>query len=147
VSRPRSRSRQPVPELRQWAGRRGLEIAAEYVIDGQGVPQLYISGSSRHYRPFQLHRLNSASGFDACVPAPDALTVGQVSELAGNLLAVQLVIPTDLPDESAGALADMRAPCPELIVGRGGRRWLGVEDVLRILLKQRIEAAAGAEVA
>jgi hypothetical protein len=39
------------------------------------------------------------------------------------------------------------APGPELIVGGGCRRWLGVEDVPRILLEQRIDGAAGADVA
>ena len=64
-----------------------------------------------------------ASGLDTrvsgpkCVPAPDALTVGQASKLAGDLLAVRLVIQADLPDESVGALADMRAPCCEFVVG------------------------------
>ncbi len=81
------------------------------------------------------------------VPAPDGLTVAQASKLAGDLLAVGLVIPADLPDEGGGAFADMRAPCPELIVGCGGRRGLGVEDVLRILLKQRIDGVAGANIA
>ena len=85
-------------------------------------------------------------GLNACVPAPDALTVGQASKLAGDPLAVRLVIPADLPDEYAYALADLRAPCPELIVGCGGRRWLGVEGVLRIRLEQRIDGAAGAKV-
>ncbi len=89
----------------------------------------------------------AANGLDACVPAPDALTVGQASKLVGDLLAVRLVIPADLPDESASALADARAPCPELIVGCGGRRRLGVEGVLRILLEQRIDGPPGAEVA
>jgi hypothetical protein len=59
----------------------------------------------------------AASGLDGCVPAPDALTVGQVSKLAGDLLTVWLVIPADLPDGDADAFADMRAPCP-----RGGVR-------------------------
>jgi hypothetical protein len=72
---------------------------------------------------------------------------GQVGELAGDLLAVWLVIAADLPDGSADAFAGMRAPCPELLVG-GGCRWrLGVEDVLRVLLEQRIGRRAGAEVA
>ena len=84
---------------------------------------------------------------DGCVPAPDAFTVGQVSKLAGDLLAVWLVIPADLPDGSADAFADMRAPCPELVVGCGCRRRLGVEDVLRVLLKQRVDGGAGAEIA
>jgi hypothetical protein len=89
----------------------------------------------------------AAFGLDGCVPAPDALTVGQVSELAGDLLAVWLVLPADLPDGNADTFADMRAPCPELLIG-GGCRWrLGVEDVLRILLEQRIDGRAGAEVA
>src|SRR5215831_8999745 len=39
----------------------------------------------------------AAFGLDACVPAPDALTVGQASKLAGDLLAVRLVLPADLP--------------------------------------------------
>src|SRR5208282_6558985 len=50
-------------------------------------------------------------------------------------------------DGSADAFADMRAPCPELVVGCGCRWWLGVEDVLRVLLKQRIDGSAGAEMA
>ena len=89
----------------------------------------------------------TASGLDGCVPAPDALTVGQVSELAGDLLAVWLVLPADLTDGDADTFADMRAPCPELLVGCGCRRWLGVEDVLRVLLQQRIDGSAGAEIA
>jgi len=89
----------------------------------------------------------AAFGLDGCVPAPDAFTVGQPGELAGDLLAVWLVISADLPDGGAGAFADMRAPCPELLVG-GGCRWrLGVEDVLRVLLEQRVGGSAGAEVA
>ena len=47
--------------------------------------------------------------FCACVPAPDALTVGQVSKLAGDLFAVGLVVPADFPDGRADAFADMRA--------------------------------------
>ena len=80
----------------------------------------------------------AASGLDGCVPAPDALAVGQVSKLAGDLPAVWLVLPADLPDGDADAFADLRPPCPELVVG-GGCQWrLGVEDVLRVLLQQRI---------
>ena len=52
----------------------------------------------------------AASGRDGRVPAPDALTVGQVSKLAGDLLAVWLVIPADLPDGSADSFAHMCAP-------------------------------------
>src|SRR5690349_659042 len=91
--------------------------------------------------------LAAPSGLDNCVPAPDALTVGQAGELAGDLLAVWLVLPADLPDGDAGAVADLRAPCPEL--GVGGRcRWrLGVEDVLRVLLQQRIDGGTEAAVA
>ena len=33
-----------LPELRQWAGRRGREIAAEYIVDESGRPAAYISG-------------------------------------------------------------------------------------------------------
>ena len=33
-------------ELRRWAGRRGLEIADAYVVDGQSIPQLDISGDT-----------------------------------------------------------------------------------------------------
>jgi len=89
----------------------------------------------------------AASGLCACVPAPDALTIWQASKLVGYLLAVRLVLPADLPDEGAGALADMCAPCPELVVGYRCRQRLGVEDVLRILLKQRIDGGAGTDVA
>jgi hypothetical protein len=88
-----------------------------------------------------------ALGLDGCVPAPDAFSVGQVSELAGDLLAVWLVIPADLADGSADAFADMRAPCPELVGGCGCRWRLGVKDVLGVLLKQRIDGSAGAEIA
>jgi DNA invertase Pin-like site-specific DNA recombinase len=35
-----------LPALRQRADRRGREIAAEYVVEGTGVPQLDISGVS-----------------------------------------------------------------------------------------------------
>ena len=91
--------------------------------------------------------LAAVSGLDGCVPAPDALTVGKVSKVAGDLLAVWLVIPADLPDGDADAFADVCAPCPELLVG-GGCRWrLGVEDVLRVLLQQRVDGSAGAAVA
>jgi hypothetical protein len=38
----------------------------------------------------------AASGLDGCVPAPDALTAGQVSKLAGDLLAVWLILTADL---------------------------------------------------
>jgi hypothetical protein len=72
----------------------------------------------------------AASGLDGCVPAPDALTVW-------------LVLPADLPDGSADAFADMCAPCPELTVGGGCRWWLGVEDVLGVLLEQRIDGVRG----
>jgi hypothetical protein len=61
------------------------------------------------------------------------------------LFAVRLIIPADLADEGADALADVRAPCPELVVGCRRRWWLGVEDVLCVLLEQRIDGAAGAE--
>jgi len=71
----------------------------------------------------------AASGFDGRVPAPDAFTVGQVGKLAGDLLAVWLVLPA------------------ELLVGGGCCWWLGVEEVLRVLLQQRIDGGAGAEVA
>src|SRR6266702_7235480 len=84
---------------------------------------------------------------DGCVPTPDAFTVGQVSKLAGDLLAVWLVIPADLPDSSADAFAHMCAPCPELVVGCGYRWRLGVKDVLRVLFKQRLDGSAGAEIA
>jgi hypothetical protein len=67
--------------------------------------------------------------------------------LAGDLLAVGLIIPADFPDGKADAVADMRAPCPELVIRCGGRWRLDVEGVLGILLKQRIDGAAGAEVA
>ncbi len=107
-----------------------------------------ITGLARRQRRVSSAALvTAASGLDGCVPAPDALTVGQVSKLAGDPLAVWLVIPADLPDGSADALADMGAPCPELVVGRGCRWRLGVEDVLRVLLKQRIDGSAGAEIA
>ena len=89
----------------------------------------------------------AASGLDACVPAPNALTVGQVSKLAGDLLAVWLVIAAVLPDEGASAFADMCAPCPELVVGCGCRRRFGVENILRVLLEQCIDGGTGAEVA
>jgi hypothetical protein len=97
-----------------------------------------ITGLARRQRRVSSGALvAAASGLDACVPTPDAFTVGQVSKLAGDLLAVRLVLPTDLPDGSAGAFAGMRAPCPELLVG-GGCRWrLGVEDVLRLRDLQR----------
>src|ERR1700759_528483 len=51
----------------------------------------------------------AASGLSGCVPAPDALAVGQVGKLAGDLLAVWLVLPADLPDGDAGAFADLRS--------------------------------------
>jgi hypothetical protein len=89
----------------------------------------------------------AVSGLDACVPAPDAFTVGQAGKLAGDLFAVGLVIAAVFSDESADALADVRAPCPELVVGCGCRWWLGIEGVLCILFEQRIDGAAGAEVA
>jgi hypothetical protein len=63
----------------------------------------------------------AASGLDGRVPAPDALAVGQVSKVAGDLLAVWLVIAADLPDDDTDAFADVRAPCPELLVGGGCR--------------------------
>jgi hypothetical protein len=58
--------------------------------------------------------------------------------MAGDLLAVWLVLPAVFPDGDADAFADLRAPCPELVVGGGCRWWLGAEDVLRVLLQQRI---------
>ena len=50
-------------------------------------------------------------GLDGCDAAPDALAAGQVGELAGDLLAVWLVLPADLTDGDADTFADMRAPC------------------------------------
>jgi hypothetical protein len=47
------------------------------------------------------------------VPAPDARVVGQ----AGDVLAMRFVIPADLPDKSASALARTGAPCPGLVGG------------------------------
>src|SRR5580700_9316841 len=94
----------------------------------------------RHVSPGAL--VAAAFCLDGCVPTPDAFMVGQVSKLAGDLLAVWLVIPADLPDGGADAFADMRAPCPELVVGCGCRWRLGVKDVLRVLLKQRVDGGA-----
>jgi hypothetical protein len=56
-------------------------------------------------------------GFGGCISAPDAFTVGEVGQLARDTLAVLLVVPADLSDESADPLANLRAPCPELVVG------------------------------
>jgi hypothetical protein len=80
------------------------------------------------------------------VPAPDALTVGQASELAGDLPAMRFVIPAGLSNESASALTDAGSPCPELVIGCGYRRRFDLEDVFRILLEQRIDGAARAAV-
>src|SRR5271169_3179709 len=115
-------------------------MAAHHGRGAPGVGHVSITGLARRQRRVSSGALAAAAfGIDGCVPAPDALTVGQVSKLAGDLLAVWLVLPADLPDGSADAVADMGAPCPELVVGRGRRWWLGVEDVLRVLLQQRID--------
>ncbi len=84
----------------------------------------------------------AAFGLRACLLAPDALTVGQASKLAGDLLAFRLVLTTDLPDKCSGALADISAPRPGFVVGCEYHRWLGIEDVLRILLELSPEIAA-----
>jgi hypothetical protein len=86
--------------------------------------------------------LAAASGFDAWVVAPDALTIGHVGELAGDLLAVRLVIAADLADKGAGAVAGASAPCGELVGGCGYRQWLELEDVFGALPEQRIDGAA-----
>ena len=85
--------------------------------------------------------VTAASGLDDCVLALDALAVGQVGKLAGDLLAVWLVLPADLPDGDAGAFADLRHAL------NSSSERLGVEDVLRVLLQRRIDGRAGAEVA
>jgi hypothetical protein len=74
-------------------------------------------------------------GLRAVVLAPDALAFGQAGELASDLMAVRLVISADFPDEVAGVLADMRAPFAGLVCGCGCGRWLGPENLLRVLLK------------
>src|SRR6266566_10092403 len=123
-------------------------MAAHHGRGAPGVAHVNITGLARRRRRVSSGVLVAAAfGLDGCVLAPDAFTVGQPGELAGDLLAVWLVISADLPDGGAGAFADMRAPCPELVVGCGCRWRLGVEDVLRVLLKQRIDGGAGAEMA
>src|SRR6202050_1812820 len=89
----------------------------------------------------------TASSLDVSLRAPEALTVGQVSKLAGDLLAFRLVVSADLAYSSAGAVADLRTPRPERLLGDRRRRRFGVKDVVRILLEQRIDGAAGAEIA
>ena len=89
----------------------------------------------------------AANGLDACVPAPDALTVGQASKLVGDLLAVRLVIPADLPDESASALADARAPCPNSSSDAEADGGSASRVSCAYFFEQRIDGPPGAEVA
>ena len=87
--------------------------------------------------------LAALSTLGPCVLAPDAIAFGQVGELASDLLAVRLVLSADLPDQVPGMLTDSRAPCAGLISGRGYRQGLSPENLLRILLKERVDGAAG----
>src|SRR6266699_3664769 len=70
---------------------------------------------------------------------------GHAGELAGDLLAVRLVVPADLPDESASMIADSLAPGADLISRCGDGRWLSAEDLLRILREQRVDGAGAAD--
>lgn len=86
----------------------------------------------------------ASCGLRIFVMAPDAVVFREVGELAGDLFAVRLVMPADFPDEVAGVLANSGAPGADLISGCGYRQWLGRENLLRVLLEQRVDGAAGA---
>ena len=87
--------------------------------------------------------MRNTPGFAALTPAPDAVVVWEVGEVAGDLLSVRVVAPADFADECPGVLADVESPRARLRGARRHRQRVDAEYLVGVPFEQRAQWPAG----